>query len=84
MTNSNVNSESSQDSRSLANAERSAVQTDWLEALWAMSEDVSPEVIKSACKEARERVFHAKSEDEAKSWRFVMDALFSMWVRRLA
>jgi len=61
-----------------------SLEQGWLEALWEMSDDVSPQEIKEACKAARKNAFHAKSEEEASSWRFVMDSLFTMYVERKA
>lgn len=59
-----------------------SLEQGWLDTLWDMSDDVSPSEIKEACLNARERVFHAKDEVEAKSWRTVMDALFTMFMER--
>ena len=51
-----------------------------LDALWEMSQDVSVEEIRLACKDARRLALSGR--EDARLWRDVMDNLFTIFLER--
>lgn len=71
MDNKTINSECLHDSRSRAL---------FLDYLWEMSDDVDPETIREAAKEARRIMFETKDRELASVYREVMDSLFTLFI----